>query len=187
MSILGMSIFDLVGTVISIFSVYCMLRKSMLYWYSGIICNILWFNLFVSKSLYISAALQLSYIMFAVYGILRWSHFKRKKPVPVFLDIIGVVLSIVILSIAIWNTSFSSIYNIIETLAVFFLIIANLLTAKERRSCWYFWIIGDILFAVFLGHAKIYGLFGIQFVFLGLSLYGLFKWKKNEAQISSSK
>ncbi|MDF3001382.1 MAG: Nicotinamide mononucleotide transporter [Bacillota bacterium] len=71
-------------------------------------------------------------------------------------------------------------YNIIETMAVFFLIIANLLTAKKMRSCWYFWIIGDILFAVFLWHAKIYGMFGVQFIFFGLSIWGLVEWKEEK-------
>jgi nicotinamide riboside transporter PnuC len=142
MNILGLSIYDIVGTIISVFSVYCMLRKSMWYWYSGIICNILWLNLFLAKCLYVSAALQLSYILFSLYGILRWTQLKRKKPIPIYLDIIGMALSIVILSIAIWNTSLNTIYNIIETIAVFFLIIANMLTAREMRSCWYFWIIG---------------------------------------------
>jgi nicotinamide mononucleotide transporter len=180
MNVLGLSFLDLSGTIISVFSVYCMLRKSIWYWYSGIICNIIWLILFLSKCLYVSSALQISYILFSLYGILRWTEMKRKKQIPIFLDIIGLVLSLLILSIAIWNTSFNTMYNIIETMAVFFLIIANLLTAKKMRSCWYFWIIGDILFAVFLWHAKIYGMFGVQFIFFGLSIWGLVEWKEEK-------
>jgi nicotinamide riboside transporter PnuC len=114
-------------------------------------------------------------MVFSIYGILRWKQMKSKKQIPVYLDIAGLVLSLAILSIAILNTSFNSPYNIIETVAVFFLIVANLLTAKEIAACWYFWIIGDILFAVFLWHAKVYGMFAIQFIFLGLSIWGIFE------------
>ena len=177
MSIYGLSIFDLSAAIISIFSVYCMLKKSIWYWYCGIICNILWLVVFLSKSLYISSALQISYMLFSLYGILRWKQMKSKKQIPVYLDIIGLALSSAIVSVAIWNTSFNSPYNVIETTAVFFLIAANLLTAREMASCWYFWIIGDILFAIFLWHAKVFGMFTLQFVFLGFSIWGLYEWK----------
>jgi nicotinamide mononucleotide transporter len=177
MSFYGLSIFDLSGTIISIFSVYCMLKKSIWYWYSGIICNTLWLVMFLSKSLYISSALQISYMLFSLYGIVRWKQMKSKKQISVYLDIAGLALSLAIFSIAIWNTSFNSVYNIIETMAVLLLIVANLLTAKEMTSCWYFWIIGDILFAIFLWHAKVFGMFTLQFVFLGFSIWGLYEWK----------
>ena len=177
MSFCGLSIFDFSATIISIFSVYCMLKKSIWYWYSGIICNILWLVMFLSKSLFISSALQISYILFSLYGILRWKQTKSKKQISVYLDIAGLALSFIIFTIAILNTSFNSVYNIIETMAVVLLIVANLLTAKEKVSCWYFWIIGDILFAIFLWHARVFGMFGLQFVFIALSFFGLYEWK----------
>jgi nicotinamide mononucleotide transporter len=175
---MGLSIFELIGLIISTFSVYCMLKKNILYWYSAILCNILWLTVFFSKSLYISAALQISYILFAVYGIYRWKYIKSKKKFPSYMDYIGMALSLVIISIALFNSSFQDAYSVIEIIAVIFLITANLFTAKEKAICWYFWIIGNILYAIFLLHAKVYGIFLIQFIFLALSIWGLYEWKK---------
>lgn len=184
MNIFGLSILDLSGSVISIFSVLCMLKKNILYWYSSIVCNILWFIVFFNKALYLSTALQASYILFSFYGIIRWNQINNKKSIPSYMDYIGIAISLAITSIAIINTSFNNLYHVIEVIAVVILITANLLTAKEKSSCWYFWIIGDILFAIFLFHAKVYGMFIIQFVFLGLSVWGLFEWKKSNKKNS---
>jgi nicotinamide riboside transporter PnuC len=104
---------------------------------------------------------------------------ESKKQIPVYIDIIGLALSLAAISIAIWNTSLNSTYNVIEILAVIFLIVANLLTAKEMTSCWYFWIIGNILFAIFLWHTRVFGMFTIQFIFLGFSIRGLYEWKNS--------
>lgn len=182
MTIFGLSIFDLGGTLIAIVSVICMLKKSKWYWYLSILCNILWCILFVNKSLIISAGLQITYILFSAYGILRWQLEANKVSIPVCLDYVGAIIALTIFATTILKSSYINLYSYIETIASGFLITANWLTARESPSCWYFWIIGDILFAVFLWNSKIYAMFVLQFVFLLLSFWGLQEWKKASNQ-----
>ena len=178
MQILGLSLLDFIGSTISIFSVFCMLKKNIMYWYSAIICNILWFIVFINKSLYLSSALQITYILFSLYGILRWRYNKKNKKLNSFIDNLGLMISLIIISFAFVNSSFQNIYDVIEILAVILLITANLLTAKEKSYCWYFWIIGDLLYSLFLFHEKVFGFFIIQIIFVFLSFWGLYEWKK---------
>lgn len=179
MSILGLSILDFFGSAISLFSVCCMLKKNILYWYSSIVCNILWLVVFMSKPLYISAGLQISYMLFSIYGILRWKYKRNDKQFSYFLDVAGLSMSLMIILIALFSSSFRGFYDLIEIASVVFLITANLLTAREKVVCWYFWIIGDITYAIFLFHERIYGMFIIEIIFLALSFRGLYEWKKN--------
>ncbi len=180
MEIFGLSVFDLSGTIIAIISVVFMVKKSMWYWYLSIVCNILWCILFLNNSIYISAGLQVTYILFSIYGITRWLLEKRNKQIPKYLEYTGGTIALLILLIAIVNTKFTNIYNFLELCAICLLVVANWLTAKKINSCWYFWMIGDAVFAVFLYNKAIYATFFTQIVFCILSVWGLWEWKSTE-------
>lgn len=182
MSILRLSFFDLIGSLIAIISVMCMLKKSKWYWCLSITCNILWFLLFTGKSIFISAGLQVSYMLFSIYGIVRWQLDDKKKQVPGYLDYLGALISFTIFVITVFNTRFINVNNYIEPFAAFFLIAANWLTARKNYICWYFWMIGDILYAIFLWNSRIYAMCMLQFIFLVLSVLGLLNWKKERRE-----
>lgn len=179
MNIFQLSFLDFSGFFIAVISVICMLKKSKWYWYLSITCNILWFFLFAGKSIFISAGLQISYILFSVYGIVRWQFDEQQKQVPGYLDYFGILISLTIFIVTVFNTRFININSYIEPFAVFFLLIANWLTARKNYVCWYFWMIGNSFYAIFLWNSKIYAMFVLQFIFLALSLLGLLEWKKS--------
>jgi Nicotinamide mononucleotide transporter len=140
----------------------------------------------MGKPLYISAGLQISYMLFSIYGILRWNYKNKDRQSPLLLDAAGLSVSLIIILIALFNSNFKGIYDIIEIASVVLLITANLFTAREKVICWYFWIIGDITYAIFLFHESIYGMFIIEFIFLVLSFRGLYEWKKKSANSALS-
>jgi nicotinamide riboside transporter PnuC len=175
---LGSSIFDLSGTIIAIISVAFMVKKSTWYWYLSILCSILWFGLFMSKSAYIAGGLQISYILFSIYGMIRWRFEKNQKTPSQLLEYTGILLSLFTFSVAVLNTRFIDFNHYCELIGVCFLVAANWLTSRKDDRCWYFWMIGDIIFAIFLWNKQIYATFVAQAVFFALSIWGLFVWKK---------
>jgi nicotinamide mononucleotide transporter len=178
MNVLGLSFLDLGGSLIAVISVICMLKKSKWYWYLSIICNILWFWLFTSKSIFISAGLQVSYVFFAIYGVVRWHMEDKQKKVPSYIDCFGVIISLAIFVVTVFNTRFINFNSYIEPIAAFFLITANWLTARKIYICWYFWMIGNILYGIFLWNSNIFVMCLLQFIFFALSILGLLEWKK---------
>lgn len=52
--------------------------------------------------------------------------------------------------------------------------------ANKKISCWYYWIISNIFWAIYAFTAKSYPLFILQFIFGGMNIYGLIKWKNGK-------
>ncbi|HEY8464023.1 MAG TPA: nicotinamide mononucleotide transporter family protein [Bacillota bacterium] len=186
MQILGASIYDLSGSLLAIISIVFIMRKSTWYWYLSILCNALWFLLFMNEAAYIAGGLQISYILFSIYAVIRWQLAKKQRLIPGSLEYVGGFLSLLAICIAILNTEFIDITNYLELVGVILLIIANWLTARQAVSCWYFWMMGDLIFASFLWNKQIYATFTAQVVLFIFSFRGLLEWKKSTVRSAGS-
>jgi nicotinamide mononucleotide transporter len=164
------------GSVLAGASIVCLFRKSLWYWYLGLASNALWFYLFVETSTLMVAGLQVSYAIFALYGILRWRREARGQLLSLAWDHAGTALAVGVLAGTVWATSFAEWTNWVEFTAVAIAILANWLTALKVIWCWPVWILTNVLFAVLFFDQELWGLFLVQFLFAGLSLVGFREW-----------
>ncbi len=176
MNILGLSVFHLSSSVIAVIGVVCMLHQSKWYWYLRMAGNILWLVFFLGKSIDLSAGLQIAYLFFSIFGIIRWKLEDQKRPVPGYLDFIGGLICLITLSMAVFKIVSAMETNYFELAAVIFLVIANWLTAKKNFVCWYFWIIGYGFYAVSWWNSEIYAMCLLHLIFLAISFLGLLDW-----------
>lgn len=164
------------GSLFAGISIVCLFRKNMGYWYASLASNALWFYLFVSVSTLMVAGLQVSYAIFALYGIARWRHERRTNDVPSAFDHIGTALALGILALTVAASSFAGWPSYVEFAAVALSILANWLTAQKVHWCWPVWMTTNVLFAVLFFHQELWGLFTMQFVFFALSVVGWRAW-----------
>lgn len=81
--------------------------------------------------------------------------------------------------------------HLYEVLAVSFSLISVLLTIKENIWLWVTGILGVIFYALVFWQERFYAQTGLQFFFIGLQVYGWYKWRrggdeKKPLRISSS-
>jgi nicotinamide mononucleotide transporter len=167
------------GSILAAISIVCLFRKSLWYWYTGIAANVLWFYLFVTTSTLMVAGLQVSYAVFALYGIGRWRRERHGDRLSGGWDHGGTALALGIFALTVVATSFAGWPSWVEFAAVALSILANWLTAMKLVWCWPVWIATNALFAVLFFHAELWGLFTMQFVFAALSVVGLREWLRD--------
>jgi len=164
------------GSLAAAGSIVCLFRTSLWYWYLSIVATTLWFALFLATDAPIVAGLQLSYTLFALYGIARWRLESRLRPIPSRLDHVGAAVALGILACSILLAELDGWRSWVEVAAVALSIAANWLTARKRIWCWPVWISTNLLFAVLFWDAELWGVFVMQFVYAGSSVVGFTAW-----------
>jgi nicotinamide mononucleotide transporter len=165
------------GSIAAAGSIVCLFRASLWYWYLSIVATTLWFALFLATDSLIVAGLQLSYTLFALYGIARWWLEARGRLVPGWLDHLGAAVAFGILAATVAVTDFAGWQSWVELAAVALAIAANWLTAQKVIWCWPVWISTNVLFGLLFWDAQLWGLFLMQFVYAALSVAGFAVWR----------
>lgn len=57
-------------------------------------------------------------------------------------------------------------------------LIGTVLNCKKKVACFYFWIVGNILWLAYDIYSGLYSRAVLDFVQLILGIYGLYEWKK---------
>jgi nicotinamide mononucleotide transporter len=166
------------GSVAAALSIVLLFRKSPGYWYLSIVATSLWFYVFVETESAMVAGLQVSYTLFALYGIARWHVEARGNPVPAWLDHVGAAIALGILAVTVAIADFVDWTTSVELVAVALAILANWLTALKVIWCWPVWIATNVLFGVLFWHFELWGLFTMQWVYALLSVGGFVAWHR---------
>ena len=167
------------GSLFAAASIVFLFKKSPWYWYASLGSNALWFYLFVETSAAMVAGLQVSYAIFAVYGLLRWRRVPDGSAATPLFDHVGTAIATAILALTVVVTTFDAWPSYLEFAAVALSILANWLTARKVIWCWPVWMATNVLFAVLFFHEALWGLFTMQFVFFALSIVGLAMWVRD--------
>src|SRR5688572_8088273 len=67
-----------VGGVAAAIGIFCLIFKTQGYWFWSIVNAVLWFMLYQSWGLNMTAGLQVTYIILSLYGILMWATTKDR-------------------------------------------------------------------------------------------------------------
>ena len=169
------------GSALAAVSIVCLFRKSMGYWYASLGANALWFYLFLESSALMVAGLQVSYALFAVYGIVRWRRERTTGELPRAYDHAGTALALGIFALSVAASSFGDWPSYVEFAAVALSIFANWLTAMQVIWCWPVWMSTNVLFAALFFEHELWGLFTMQFLFFALSVIGWREWQREAA------
>jgi nicotinamide mononucleotide transporter len=164
------------GSAFAAVSIVCLFWKHIGYWYASLGANALWFYLFVESSTFMVAGLQVSYALFALYGIARWQRERNGGELPSVYDHVGTAIALGIFALTIAASSFADWPSYVEFAAVALSIFANWLTAMKVIWCWPVWMATNVLFAVLFAQNELWGLFTMQFVFFALSVLGWRTW-----------
>ena len=183
---------ELIATLFGLISVYFASKASILTWGTGIVNEIFLFMLFFQVQLYPDMFLQVYFFVVTVYGWYHWKTNTGEKTISTihFKSAIQIIASIVTGTL-IAGYIFTNIhtylpvyfklpaaYPFTDSFIMVSSIVATVLLAKKKIENWYIWISLDAVCVVVYLKKEVYFLSAEYFIFLGLSAYGLYHWKK---------
>lgn len=186
------SYIELIGTLFGLYSVYFASRANILTWATGIVNEIFLFILFFQVQLYADMFLQLYFLVVTIYGWYNWKtnnaekinskiNFKNKLLIAATIIILTTIFGFLFLNIHLYLPNYFKIkaaFPIIDSFIMILSIVATILLAKKKIENWYLWIAVDIVCVGLYFKKGIYFLSLEYLIFLGLSLYGLYNWRK---------
>jgi nicotinamide riboside transporter PnuC len=137
------------------------------------------------------AGLQVSYIIFSLYGIFMWAT-KMKSRIGynwrLFADSIGTIIALGIFAYTIYayigmeGYAFTSWWYV-EFFGVFISIASNWMDAFKYKTNWIGWTLTNILFAPLFFHGGLWGPFALTFVYQAFCIVGFYNWYRDEKRL----
>ena len=59
-------------------------------------------------------------------------------------------------------------------------LVGTVLNSRKNKACFYFWAVGNVLWAIYDFNSQLYSRCALDIVQLALGLYGLYEWSKQE-------
>ena len=172
------------GTVSGFACVYLAARENIWTWPVTIISVIAYAFLFYEYKLYGDAALQLYFMVTAVYGWYYWSKRNEAQPKPIVSlgrgDIIKVVISSLALTFILgWFLDNYTDTNVpyVDGFCTAVSFIAQLLMTRKVLQNWILWIVVDICYVPLYLYKNLALTAILYTFFLALAVMGYLQWK----------
>ena len=162
-------------------------KENIWCWFFAAISTSLQIFIFYKNSYLAQSALQIFYLIMAVYGYIMWNKQDQEEikewsaKTHLYLILIGSIMIFVIGFIL--TEFFESSYPLLDSLTTVFSVLACYMVARKVLESWLYWIIIDILI-VYLCYVQIENYNAIEEYFLILlyltysviAIYGYFSW-----------
>lgn len=179
-----------VGGVAAAISIAALVFKTQGYWLWSIVNAILWFFLFRHFHNEMLAGLQVSYILFSIYGLWQWARVKFRIGYDrnVWTDNLGTIVSLAIFIYSVVAYLHMPGYAFtgwwyVEFAGVFISIAANWMDAFKYKTNWIGWSMTNLLFGPLFFHEMLWGPFVLTFFYQALCFVGIVNWYRDEKRL----
>lgn len=183
---------ELIGTIFGLISVLFATRANILTWPTGIVNEIFLFLLFFQVQLYADMFLQGYFFAVTLYGWYQWNsksevnritkmNFRAKFGISLLIFFGTLLAGLFIKNLHLNFPKYFVIqaaYPFIDSFIMVSSVIATVLLAMKKIENWYLWISIDIVCTLLYFKKEVYILSLEYFIFLWLTSYGLYYWKK---------
>jgi hypothetical protein len=175
------------GGLAAAIATWFLVFKSQGYWAWMIVNAALWTYLFFHVGLPMLAYLQISFLLFAGYGMVQWAIVRTRVGFDpgVRLDLIGSTLAIALCAISIevyWTQPGyrGSLWWWLEFGSVLCAIAAMWMDAFRYRANWIAWTVSNAFSAPLFWHGRLWGPFWTIFLYQALNCVGWFTWTRDQ-------
>jgi len=184
-------IFDFGALVLGLMYVLLMAQGRRVGWLAGILsCAIILWKDIVQYTLYADAGLQVYYIIMGGIGFGFWKRDRvakgafgtREWPLGrhIWIWIIGAMFSV---TLGKWLSNTPAALPFIDSITTVFAILATGLMVLKLRSNWIYWMVIDAAYMYIYQRQGAYYFALLSFVYLVLSVYGYWSWKRVDSEI----
>jgi nicotinamide mononucleotide transporter len=170
-----------IAVLFSLLSVILTTRKNALCWPVGIVGVLAYGYIFYQNRDWSNFLLQFFFILQSILGWLNWNKSETNVVSSLetherFRFIIGSF--VVFFCLFIVNKVFSGSFTELDALTATLSIFGMFLLSKSKIEAWFFWILADMIYIYFFFLNQLYLSSALYFLFLILTTYGYFNWKK---------
>ena len=176
------------GGIAAAIATWFLIFKSQGYWAWMIVNAALWTCLFFHVGLPMLAYLQISFLLFAGYGMVQWAVVRTRVGFNprVRLDVIGSTLALALFAISIevyWAQPGyrGSTWWWLELGSVVAAIAAMWMDAFRYRANWIAWTVSNVYSAPLFWHGRLWGPFWTIFLYQALNCVGWVQWTRDAA------
>lgn len=182
-----MSGWEVIAVVFAIAYLLLALKQNILCWYAALISTAIYTMLFWDASLLMESALQVYYLVMAVYGWYVWRNASsaNKAPLPIttwglkqHCITIGGVLVISYISGVLLQNNTSAAWPFVDSFTTWASVITTYMVAKKVLENWIYWFVIDSV-CIFLYWDRELYLTAILFVaYIIIVVFGFMAWQK---------
>ena len=177
------------GGIAAAIATWFLVFKSQGYWAWMIVNAALWTYLFFHVGLPMLAYLQISFLLFAGYGMVQWAIVRARTGFDprVRLDVIGSTLALALFAVSVevyWRQPGyrGSLWWWLEFGSVVCAIAAMWMDAFRYRVNWIAWTVSNVFSAPLFWHGRLWGPFWTIFLYQALNCVGWVQWTRDTAR-----
>ncbi len=176
-----MSVWEVVGVISGLASVWYATRQNGLTWSIGIVNLVCFIVMFAGERLYADVLLHVTYLGLSIYGLLKWGGKPNDLPVTRHLyriDLWTLVFMIGTLGLAAIMRHIGAAYPIADSIVTCLSLLACYLMSRKVLDSWLVYIVSDI---IAIGVYEMKGLHltaALYLVYIGLCVMGYRAWRK---------
>lgn len=187
--LLAASAWELVAVVLAIAYLWLALRENSLCWYCALASTAIYTGLFWDVSLLMESALNVYYMVMAVYGWFQWRRVSSEAKAKHNAEIHswprsyhclawGLIILCSVISGAILASNTSAVLPYLDSLTTWGSVVTTWMVARKVLENWLYWILIDGL-SIILYIDR--GLYLTSLLFVGyviIVVFGYFSWRK---------
>ncbi|MBP9722053.1 MAG: nicotinamide mononucleotide transporter [Gammaproteobacteria bacterium] len=187
---------DYFGAILALTITILYARNNILAWPLCITSNLISLYLYYTTGIYGEAALEIVYIILAIYGLAHWAWGgPNNKPAVInqlpFSETIYLTLFFIfgyVLVFYILTNHTNSTIPALDAITMVLSIIGQWLTSRRYIESWIAWFITDSIMILMFYYKGLNGHLILNFLYLFIAIYGYRKWNelRNSAMSSSS-
>ncbi len=184
-----MDILEIIGACIGLLYLALEYRANVWLWPVGIVMSLFYVVIFFHGKFYADAAVYLYYIGANVYGLAAWLRNKDQSdeaaPVRIVHTPKRQILSLVLVSIALWMAIFLVLKNFTDSpvpwgdaFTTSLSVVAMWMLAQKQLEQWLLWVVVNAVSLCLYVWKGLYPTSVLYVVYTVVAVLGYFKWKK---------
>lgn len=169
---------EIVASLLGVAYILLIARKNMLGWLAGIVSCLIFSVICFNSGLKSQGTIQIINVLMGVWGWVQW----RKKVVPVksfplLNTVVLTLLPLIYISFNLLNPSLNWTSKL-DQIALIYSMVATIFTIRMIHQNWLLWLIVNGITVITAFSNQLYFYAGLSVIYFGLSLYGMYIWRK---------
>ncbi|MAD47414.1 MAG: nicotinamide mononucleotide transporter [Oceanospirillaceae bacterium] len=179
----AMSIWEIIAVALGIAYLLLAMKQNILCWYAAFFSTIIFIWLFWDVSLLMDSALNVYYLIMAVYGWWQWRRGVTQPELPIsvwsarrhLLVIAGVIAASLVSG---WLLSHytSAAYPYWDSFTSWGAVVTTYMVARKVLENWLYWIVIDTIAGILYFNKELYLTSALMVVYVILVIIGWFRW-----------
>ncbi len=177
---------EIIGAIVGLVYLWLEYKASIYLWIASIIMPAIYLVVFYDAALYADTAINIYYLLIALYGWINWRCSDNKQPpLPITHTPLRQWVAMALLLIAVQGVIWAVLHYLTNSPVPFFNSLTSALSivgmwmlARKYIEQWIVWFVTDILSAALYLYMGLYFTAALYALYAVIAIFGYLKWKR---------